>query len=74
MRPLLAAVLLLASCASPPAIQGAAVCPGIETYSPADNAAIAAELAALKQDDVLVKIANEDHRLRAELQACQPQR
>lgn len=67
---LLAVALALCACASAPGQQGVAICPPTANYTPSENAAIARELAALPQDDVLRKVADEDHDLRAALKAC----
>jgi hypothetical protein len=66
----LVTVLLAAGCASPAAVPGVSICPKVADYSPEENAAIVMELSVLDPGDVLVKLANEDHRLRAELKAC----
>jgi hypothetical protein len=66
----LAALAALCGCAAPPAALSPSVCPLTETYSADENQALASELSTLPPDDVLVKVANEDHRLRVELQAC----
>jgi hypothetical protein len=68
-RIIIVLALTLAGCASQ-GMPAASICPRIENFSAADNAALAAALAALPGDDVLRKVANEDHRLRVELRAC----
>jgi hypothetical protein len=70
MRWPVAVALLCAACAAPAPVATNAVCPTVDNYTPAENAQIATELAALSKGDVLIKVADEDHRLRAELQAC----
>lgn len=69
MRAVVLVALVSSACAVCP-VPGPTICPAVEIYSPAENVAIAAELHALQADDVLVKIANEDERLRSELRAC----
>lgn len=73
---LLGLALALCGCAAPMGQQGVAICPPVADYSPAEEAAIARELApppaaeALPPGDVLRKVADEDERLRAALKAC----
>ena len=57
-------------CAVTPGDQSASVCPPLEVYTPADNAAIARELDALPENDVLRRMADEDHELRVIMKAC----
>lgn len=71
MRPVaVLLLLLLAGCAVPAPQVTSAACPSVDIYSPAENRALASELAVLPESDVLRKVANEDHRLRTELVAC----
>ena len=46
------------------------MCPAIDTYTQAEQDALVIELEKLPRDDVMAKVADEDHRLRDEITAC----